>query len=31
MAKRVIRLKDGEIMSDEKVASRRYAKDGLIK
>jgi putative ABC transport system ATP-binding protein len=31
MAKRVIILKDGKIISDEKVNHRRYAKDGLIK
>ena len=31
MAKRIIRLKDGQILSDEKVDHRRIAKDGLIK
>ncbi|MCX6764320.1 MAG: ABC transporter ATP-binding protein [Candidatus Nealsonbacteria bacterium] len=31
MAKRLIQLKDGKIVSDEKIAYRRLAKDGLIK
>jgi putative ABC transport system ATP-binding protein len=31
MAKRMILLKDGKIVSDELVKSRRYAQDGLIK
>lgn len=31
MAKRVISLKDGKVISDELVNSRHYAKDGLIK
>lgn len=31
MAKRVIKLKDGEVISDEIVDHRRIAKDGLIK
>lgn len=31
MAKRVIRLKDGEIEKDTRVASRRYAKDNFVK
>ena len=31
MAKRIISLKDGNIISDELVDSRHYAKDGLIK
>ena len=31
MAKRIISLKDGKIISDELVNSRHYAKDGLIK
>jgi len=31
MAKRVIKLKDGQIVSDEKIDSRRIAKDGLVK
>jgi len=31
MAKRLIQLKDGKIVSDEKIAHRRLAKDGLIK
>jgi len=31
MAKRLIQLKDGKIVSDEQVVHRRLAKDGLIK
>lgn len=31
MAKRIIELKDGEIISDKLVDHRRFAKDGLIK
>ncbi len=31
MAKRVIYLKDGKIVSDEKVGHRRFARDGLMK
>jgi len=31
MAKRIISLRDGNIISDELVNSRHYAKDGLIK
>jgi len=31
MAKRIIKLKDGQIISDERVDHRRIAKDGLIK
>lgn len=31
MAKRIIQIIDGKIVSDEKVSHRRYAKDGLIK
>ena len=31
MAKRIISLKDGKIVSDELVNSRHYAQDGLIK
>lgn len=31
MAKRIIKLKDGRIISDEKVADRKIAKNGLIK
>ncbi len=31
MAKRIIKLRDGLIESDEKVLNRRYAKDGLLK
>jgi len=31
MAKRVIQLKDGKIVSDAKVDHRKFAKDGLIK
>jgi len=31
MAKRVIQLKDGKIISDELVACRKFAKDGLLK
>lgn len=31
MAKRIIKLKDGKIASDEKVNTRHYAKDGFIK
>ncbi len=31
MAKRIVVLKDGKIISDEEVAHRRFAKDGLIK
>lgn len=31
MAKRVIQLKDGKIVSDEKISYRRLAKDGLLK
>ena len=31
MAKRIISLRDGKIISDELVNSRHYAKDGLIK
>lgn len=31
MAKRIIQLKDGKIVSDEKVGHRKFAKDGLIK
>jgi putative ABC transport system ATP-binding protein len=31
MAKRIIKLKDGLIESDEKVINRHYAKDGLFK
>ena len=31
MAKRVIELKDGKIISDEKVSNRHFAKEGLIK
>lgn len=31
MAKRVIQLKDGEIISDKAVDHRRFAKDGLFK
>jgi len=31
MAKRIISLKDGVVVSDELVNSRHYAKDGLIK
>jgi len=31
MAKRIISLKDGKVISDELVSSRHYAKDGLIK
>jgi putative ABC transport system ATP-binding protein len=31
MAKRIIKLKDGQIISDEKVIDRKIAKNGLIK
>jgi putative ABC transport system ATP-binding protein len=31
MAKRIIQLKDGKIISDEKVNHRKFARDGLIK
>lgn len=31
MAKRVIQLKDGKVVSDAKVDHRKFAKDGLIK
>ena len=31
MAKRIISLKDGKVISDELVNSRHYAQDGLIK
>jgi putative ABC transport system ATP-binding protein len=31
MAKRIIKLKDGQIISDETVSHRRAAKDGLLK
>ena len=31
MAQRIIQLKDGKIISDERVDHRRFAKDGLIK
>ncbi len=31
MAKRIIKMLDGKIISDEKVAHQRFAKDGLIK
>ncbi len=31
MAKRIIKLRDGLIESDEKITSRRFAKDGLFK
>jgi len=31
MAKRIIKLKDGQIISDEVVSHRRVAKDGLLK
>ena len=31
MAKRIIKLRDGLIESDEKVINRRFAKDGLLK
>ena len=31
MAERIIQLKDGKIVSDEKVYQRKFAKDGLIK
>lgn len=31
MAERIIQLKDGKIVSDAKVAHRKFAKDGLIK
>jgi len=31
MAQRIIQLKDGKIISDEKLSHRRLAKDGLIK
>ena len=31
MAKRVIQLKDGKIISDEKVDHQRFARDGLVK
>ncbi len=31
MAKRIIEMKDGKIISDEKVAHRKYAEKGLIK
>ncbi len=31
MAQRIIRLRDGKIVSDKKVDHRRFAKDGLIK
>jgi len=31
MAKRIIKLKDGQIISDETVSHRRVAKDGLLK
>ena len=31
MAKRIIRLKDGKIVSDEKVAHRKFAINGLQK
>lgn len=31
MAKRLIQLKDGKIISDEKISHRRLAKDGLVK
>jgi len=31
MAKRIIKLKDGLIESDERVLNRHYAKDGLLK
>jgi len=30
-AERIIRLKDGEVLSDEKVLNRKRAEDGLIK
>jgi putative ABC transport system ATP-binding protein len=31
MAKRIIELKDGKIIRDEKVGHQRFAKDGLVK
>lgn len=31
MAKRIIQLMDGKVTSDEEVAHRRFAKDGLVK
>jgi len=31
MAKRIIRLKDGQVLSDEIVSHRRVARDGLLK
>jgi len=31
MAKRIIQLKDGKVVSDERVNNRKFAKDGLIK
>jgi len=31
MAKRIIKLKDGQIVSDERVADRKIAKNGLLK
>ena len=31
MAKRIIEMKDGKIISDEKVANRKYAEQGLMK
>jgi len=31
MAKRIVRLRDGKIVSDKEVDHRRFAKDGLIK
>jgi ABC-type lipoprotein export system ATPase subunit len=31
MAKRIIKLRDGQIVSDETVSHRRVAKDGLLK
>jgi putative ABC transport system ATP-binding protein len=31
MAKRLLQLKDGKLVFDEKISNRRFAKDGLIK
>ncbi len=31
MAKRVIQLKDGKLISDEKIGHQRFARDGLVK
>jgi ABC-type lipoprotein export system ATPase subunit len=31
MAQRIIQMKDGKVVSDEKVIDRKWAKNGLIK